>query len=203
MLVLPPQVLDQVARRIERAYRLRKPGSRAGVAPTGVWEAAARSLIDMHRADPALPLDPELFVATQKLGQPWSDPWSDLAGECAQRRYRQRIRRIVRQLRRELRIELRRARGRARRGMTVEALAASSCQTISPLGRYIAAQWAGRTDLMDTLREAAADQHWACPLYRQACAVLMPPSAYPVQEVLRGWEARMCDGETSPVFSLN
>jgi hypothetical protein len=163
----------------------------------------AGNLVALHRADPTIPLDPELYVASQEVGHSWSDPWKELAGEAAVLRYRRRVRRIVSRLRKELRDELQRVTSRTRRGTALEALLASPSPKISPLGGFIAARNAGRLDLMEALRPTACAQHRACPLYRQACAGLLPAAAYPVQEVLPGWEARTCDERVSQAFSLN
>ncbi len=65
MLVFPPQAIDQLAKRVERAYYHHFATSLRGWSGSGVWEVAAAGLLELHRESPGLPLDPELFVAAQ------------------------------------------------------------------------------------------------------------------------------------------
>src|SRR5512135_1406754 len=110
--------------------------------------------------------------------------------------YRSRIRQIVRELEGELRNEVLRAEGRIRRGEAVDRILLRRSQSLSPLGCFIVARRAGRTDLADHFRAEAIGQHRSCPLYRQATILrLLPPGDYPVAE---SW----ADGTTSPTERL-
>jgi hypothetical protein len=163
----------------------------------------ANRLLEIHRADSSIPLDPELYVAAQGSRRRWSDPWHDLAGEAPARRFRQSVRKIVTQLKKELRGELRYAMDLASHGRSLEAIMRSPSASISPLGRYILAHRAGRGDLKEELLAAASEQHRACPLYRQACAELLSGPDYPVPDVIPGWDAGTRDIRETPQFSLN
>ena len=136
---------------------------------------------------PTLPLDPELFVASQPVGE-HADPWEDLADGRALARYRLRVRRLVSGLRRELREERAWARARLKRGDALEAVLGARSERLSPLGRYLIAAEAGRPDLADRFREGARAQHRTCPLYRLACRDLLPAADYPVFELLPGFD---------------
>ncbi len=147
-----------------------------------MWSAAATVLVALHRSDPSLPIDPELYVAAQlgatSLCRP--DPWGELVHPSAAERYRDRIHHIIASLRKELRVELRKVRRRVADGANCrEALAALGRQ-LSPLSQYIAAYRAYGPDAAEVFREPARRQHETCPLYRQACATLLPAGAYPV-----------------------
>jgi hypothetical protein len=179
--VLPSQVvLARLSDRIEQAYGLRRPDWRGGCSTPRLWSAAALRLWAAHAADPAaIPLDAELFVASQPISVPFADPWSELTQpECA-RRYRSRLRKIVARLRAELKREVARAEKLMARGCEIdEVLKADG--PISALGCYIVAIRAARGDLADRLTARAVAQHRACPLYRQASLALLPPDLYPV-----------------------
>jgi len=195
--------VDEISERIERAYRRRRPRwSHTTVSPQ-VWEVAAGRLLEVHRADPTLPIDPELFVASQPEPDEQGDPWRDLTSPASARRYRGRIRQIVSSLRQELRQELRWVREKTRQGDDLDAVLASRHRSTSPMGRYIAARRADRVDLADSFREEARAQHQACPLYRLACRGLIHSDSYPVRELIPGVE--MGGVVTSPAraFSLN
>ena len=78
--VLPTQeLIDQLAERIERAYTLRRQRWCRGCSTRRVWSAAALRLWQAHVDDPQLPLDCELYVASQVINESLSDPWSELA----------------------------------------------------------------------------------------------------------------------------
>jgi hypothetical protein len=195
--VLAPQAaIESLAGRIERAYRLQRPQGYFGCSTRGVWATAAALLYRIHQDHPEIPLDPELFVAVQP-GQPlFNDPWVELTQPAAARRYRSRIRQIVRELEGELRNEVLRAEGRIRRGEAVDRILLRRSQSLSPLGCFIVARRAGRTDLADHFRAEAIGQHRSCPLYRQATTLrLLPPGDYPVAESL-------ADGTASPTERL-
>ncbi len=61
--------------RIERAYALRRAGWDRGCSTRRVWAAAALCLWQAHVDDPTLPLDSELFVASQPITGSLGDPW--------------------------------------------------------------------------------------------------------------------------------
>ena len=109
--MLPSQVvLAKLSRRIEQAYGLRRPDWRGGCSTPRLWSAAAVRLWSTHAADPSgIPLDAELFVASQPISVPFADPWSELTQPDCARRYRSQLRKIIRRLRAELKREVRRA----------------------------------------------------------------------------------------------
>ena len=179
--VLPTQeIIDHLAHRIERAYALRRAGWDGGCSSGRIWSAAAQCLWQAHVEDPTLPLDSELFVASQPIVGTLGDPWGELTQVEAGRRYRAQVRRIVRRLRRELRREV----GRAERilggggRMVVSTLGLDG--RVSPLGCYIAAERMGRIDIAAHFTAAAVEQHHACPLYQSAALALLPADRYPV-----------------------
>jgi len=172
-------ITRSLALRIREAYVRRRPWWPATDPFTPVWAIAATSLIEAHQADPRLPLDPELFVASQPGDDGLADPWGDLVGTVAVRRYRGRIIRIVRRLRRELLAELRTIRVRVRHGQPLGRLLLRGGHGLSPLGRYVFAVRAGRDDLAASLRQEALRQHRSCPLYRLACRRLLAGADYP------------------------
>jgi hypothetical protein len=185
--ILSPHAIVQLAGRIERAYGRRHRHDSPWSAPDArLWELAARALIEAHRAEPWLPLDPELFVISQPVAAILDDPWQELAASEAIRRYRRRVRRLVRNLRRELAAEVRRAESRVRRGKELEVVVRRPTARVSALGAYIVAIRAGRPELAEPLVDAVHAQHAACPLYRQASRGYLPASAYPVMELLPG-----------------
>jgi hypothetical protein len=137
-----------------------------------LWEA--------HVDDPArMPLDPELFVASQPISVPFADPWTELAHPGSARRYRSAVRRIVRALRAELKREVRKAEHLIGQGFAIEDVVRRTQRRLSPLARYIVARRAGRKDLADRHAAAAAHQHRSCPLYRIASLALLPAELYP------------------------
>ncbi|HEX8199689.1 MAG TPA: hypothetical protein VF590_04325 [Isosphaeraceae bacterium] len=176
-----PITTRDLATRIHRAYQRRRPHWPPIGPDPEVWAVAAAALLQAHREDPRLPLDPELFVAAQPTGPLWADPWGELAQEDAIRRYRGCVERIIGGLRSELRAEVRLIRRRIRRGEAIEAALGRKSHDLSPLGRFIAACRVGRPDLAAPFRAAAAAQHRSCPLYRPACRRLIPAEAYPVR----------------------
>jgi hypothetical protein len=192
---------EEIASRIERAYLRRRPEWRGVGVPAQVWTIAATTLSELNRVDPTLPVDPELYVASQPAIEPGSGPWEELIGEAAERRYRRQIRRIVRNLRRELGAEVRRAEGRIDRGEPIEDVLARP--SLSDLGRYIVARRAGRPNLAETFLAAAQEQHRSCPLYRVAARPFLSRATYPVLDLLPGFEARRRAENTAPMFSVN
>ena len=145
-------VIDHLSSRIQQAYGLRRPDWRGGCSTSRVWNAAAERLWAAHAADPArVPLDPELFVASQPIAVPFADPWSELAQPESARRYRSTLRRIVRRLRDELKREVARAERLIERGRDI-------CEVLAAGGGCLpsgASSWpirAGRRDLANSLR---------------------------------------------------
>lgn len=174
--------IDILAKRIEQAYALRQPRWYSGCSAPGVWMAAAAMLYRVHREDPSIPLDPELYVASQSVAATLPDPWAEIAQSSSARRYRRRVRRIIWTLRCELRAEIRLARRKIDRGGNIAKVLLSKNELLSPLSRFIVARKAGRDDLAERLRPEAEDQHRICPLYRQASCVLLPSAFYPVPD---------------------
>lgn len=201
--VLTLHAIEELAARIERAYRLRHPNWADGGSYSRVWSNAASALVRAHRDDPRIPLDPELFVAAQQLGRSQADPWQDLTPVRATRRYRRSVFQIIRMLRVELRGELRTAESRLMGGESLESILSTRSRSLTPLARYIVAFRAGRLDLAERFREQAHDQHYSCPLYRHACARLLPQAAYPVVEVVSGLDLPCRLASAIPQFSLN
>lgn len=176
--------IDRLAARIELAYRRHHPLETTLGDGADVWIEAARSLMELHRLDPSLPADPELFVATLTRRGRKADPARDLNRVDALARYRRRVRRIVRHLRSEVLTELRWVEARLTLGRPLDGILAEGSPHLSPLGRYIAARRHGRADLACLLQSAARRQHLACPLYQQACRGLLPRGGYPVDGLL-------------------
>ncbi len=179
-MIATQEMIDDLAKRIDLAYRLRCPDWNEGCSTHRIWDAAATALLRAHEVDPLLPIDPELYVAAQTLDSPGCDPWESLVHASSVVRYRKAVRRIVSALRRELRREIRRAERRVDRGESWdEVLSAQPC-FVSPLSGYLCAHRAGRPDLASGLFDRALEQHEACPLYQQASASLLSASLYPV-----------------------
>ena len=179
------EVLDHLAGRIEQAYALRRPRWLRGCSTSRVWYTAALRLWESHNADPVrVPLDPELFVASQPISAPFSDPWTELGHPESARRYRSEVRRIVRQLRGELKRELVAAERSIREGREIAGVLGRKNRRLSSLGSYILAQRAGRSDLADRFAAAAAAQHRSCPLYRTASLAFIPAEYYPDENLV-------------------
>jgi hypothetical protein len=184
--VLPThEVLDQLAGRIEQAYALRKPRWFRGCSTSRVWYTAGLRLWEAHAGDPdRIPLDPELFVASQPISTPLSAPWTEIAHPESGRRYRSAVRRIVRQLRLELRRELIAAGRSIREGREIESVLGRKNGRLSSLGAYILARRAGRDDLAERFAAGAAAQHRSCPLYRTASLAFIPAEFYPDENLV-------------------
>jgi hypothetical protein len=181
--VLPTQeMIDRLAERIERAYTLRRQRWCRGCSTRRVWSAAALRLWQAHVDDPMLPLDCELYVASQVIDESLSDPWSELAQPAAARRFRAQVFKIVRRLRSELSRELQLAERVIAENREVGFMALPATNRISPLGYYIAAQRAGIPELAERFAAAAAAQHRSCPLYQVACLRLLSADLYPAEE---------------------
>lgn len=173
-------MIDALAERIERAYRLHHSQWHGGCSTSRVWACAAGVLWGVHGSDPVVPPDPELFVAAQPVRSPHPDPWDELTREESARRYRQRVRAIVRALRSELASEVKLAERLIESGQTIGQVLRSRSSRISPLGRFIVAHRAGRPVLARRFAGDAAEQHRSCPLYREASRRMLPPGVYPV-----------------------
>jgi hypothetical protein len=181
--VLPTQeTIDYLADRIERAYALRRAGWYRGCSTRRVWAAAALCLWQVHMDDPSLPLDSELFVASQPITGSLGDPWVELTQVEAGRRYRAQVRRLIRRLRMELRREVRRAERMMGEDMRASIAALSQDSRLSPLGCYIAAYRMGRPDIASCFAQGAVEQHRSCPLYRSASLALLPADCYPIDD---------------------
>jgi len=173
------KVISGLADRIERSYTLRRPWWPGGACSTArVWSVAAEALWRAHHDDPSVPADPEFFVASQPMDQPYPDPWLELTAPAALAGYRRRVREVVKGLRRELGNEVAYAGRRVAAGAGLTRVL-SSPGRLSPLGRYIIARSNGRPALADRFSAAAAEQHRACPLYRQAAEAFLPAGDYP------------------------
>ena len=184
--MIPSQdAIDKLADRIERAYRRHHAHWRPVGTTPGVWRSAACRLYEASEIDSSVPIDPELFVVAQPRGRLRPDPWTELTQSHSLRRYLNLIRQIVMKLLVELRGEMRRADRKLLRGLSLDNLLGSGGSRISPLGRYILAHRAGRSDLEMRYRSAAEAQHRACPLYRLASQSLLPLHAYPLPMTLR------------------
>ena len=202
--MIPTQVvLDHLAGRIEAAYGLRRPDWLGGCSTARVWVAAAECLWGAHAADPmGVPLDAELFVASQPIAVPFTNPWSELAQPEAARRYRSQLRRIVRRLRGELKREVSRAERSIRRGREIGEVLNEEGR-ISSLGCLIVALRAGRVDLADHFRVAAAALHRSCPLYQRASLAFLPTDLYPVENLAGVQPAESQPRAAKLLLSLN
>ncbi len=172
--------IEQIGERIERAYYLRRPRTQWSGSTSGLWSVAAARLIQSHRNDPTIPVDPELYVAAQPIDVRQISPWFDLSQEISARRYCRHVRKIVRGLRAELHLEIRLAERRVRRGAGLDEVVSES-RSLSPLGCYIVAHRAGRVEVAERFHLSAEAQHWSCPLYRQASLPWLSFDAYPVK----------------------
>ena len=172
--------LDRLATRIQLAYRRRGPCWDGGRSTSRVWTAAAMVLWQVHLDDAEVPLDPELFVASQPMDSGVADPWVDLVGENAKTAYQRRVRQIIHMLRAELKRELRFAGRLVRKGRPLGDVLLDPNPRLSPLGRYIAAQRADRGDLAERLEDDALAQHRVCPLYRFASLAFVSAEQYPI-----------------------
>jgi hypothetical protein len=184
--VLPThEVLDQLAYRIEQAYGLRRPRWLRGCSTSRVWYTASLRLWEAHASDPGrIPMDPELFVASQPISTPFSDPWTELAHHESARRYRSSIRQIIRQLKAELKREIVAAERSIRQGQEIASYLSHVTRGLSSLGAYIVARRAGRDDLAERFATGAVAQHRSCPLYRPASLAFIPAEFYPDENLV-------------------
>jgi hypothetical protein len=202
--VLPTQeTLDRLADRIEKAFKLRRSNWYRGCSTPRIWSAAATILWQVQAEDPTIPLDPELFVASQPLTASFADPWSSLAQPEAGHRYRLNVRRIIRRLRNELKREVRLTEELLRQGRAFSMIIGSRDARVSPLGLYIVAHRTARPDLAGRLRRGAIEQHHCCPLYRSACLAFLPAELYPMENSNRVVEAKVSYGLPREIASCN
>ena len=173
-------VIDTLADRIERAYRLRRPDWDGVCSTPRVWTAAAALLFDAREGDDLLPIDPELFVRAQPMESPYPDPWRELTDPAALTRYRHGVETIVSRLRAELAREVGRAERQIGAGQPIGKVLSSKSGWLSALGRLIVARRAGRFALARRFFPDAVTQHQSCPLYRLASLNLLPAEDYPV-----------------------
>ncbi|WP_165251606.1 hypothetical protein [Paludisphaera soli] len=178
--------LDRLAGRIRVAYDRRGVRWNDGRSTSRVWTAAAMTLWQCHVDDPAVPIDPELFVASQRFRPAEADPWTDLASARAAEAYRVRVRRIVRQLRSELGREIRLAERLVLQGRSLGTVLCDRNSRLSPMGRYIVARRAARPDLAERWHHDAFVQHECCPLYRHASLEYLSNEEYPSGRKLDG-----------------
>lgn len=181
--------IDRLAERIEWVYRLRRPDWRGQATSRRLWAVAAASLCQAHEADPSVPIDPELFVASQPVLSVPCDPWLEITGHEAADRYASRVRSIIRSLRHEIRQELRRVESAIEKGGDPSDVILMNARRISPMGCYLAAHRAGLPKLARRFEADAAAQHESCPLYLEACRRLIGQADYPCgQEALGATE---------------
>jgi hypothetical protein len=178
--VLPTQeTIDRLASRIERAFYRRCVSWNIGCSTDRVWAAAAVNLWSAHQKMAGIPLDPELFVASQPIGGLNSDPWTALTESDAVQRYVRQVRAIIRLLRSELTREVSRANRLISRGVELSRVVTNRKLRLSALGCYIVALRAGRGDLLAEFHAKALEQHRSCPLYRIACLSFLSDDFYP------------------------
>ncbi len=178
-MLVAQSVIETLANRIERAYRLRRQGWRGACSSPRLWTLAAENLIHAREQDRELPLDPELYVAAQPCDPTFAEPWNELTGAEAVERYRKRVAAIILRLRDELVGEIDYAERKIERGDPPARILTTRTRRLSPLGRFIIAHRVGRSVLANRFHQAALEQHRACPLYRQACSSLLPEGLYP------------------------
>mgnify|MGYP006876300269 CR=1 FL=1 len=195
--------IDGLARRIRQSYHARGMEWNDGCSTMRVWTAAAQLLAQVHGEDPAIPMDPELFVASQSLRPGLGDAWGDLTSAAAGEAYRKRVRGIVRQLERELNREITHAERLIMRGRPIHEVLGGDDVRLSALGRYIVAVRAGRPDLAVLLQEGAVLQHRSCPLYRSASLAFLAAEHYPAAESRLTTEPRTSSVVRAMIASLN
>jgi hypothetical protein len=196
------QEIDGLAKRIRHAYHARGMKWNDGCSTTRVWTAAALVLSQIHEDHPEIPVDPELFVASQSLDSNIADAWRDLTSETAVESYRKRVGAIIRQLERELRREVKHAERQLRSGRPISNVLYDEDARLSPLGRYIVARRAVQPELAARFKFEAVVQHRCCPLYRSACLAFLPAEHYPVDESHPEYELTLRANADAPVHSL-
>jgi glutathione S-transferase len=174
-----------------------------GCSTARVWTAAALVLLQIHKEHPEVPMDPELFVASQAFDAGVVDAWGDLASPAAGEAYRRRVREIVRRLERELGREVERAERRIRGGRELHQVLCVRDPRLSPLGRYIVARRAGRADLASAFVADVRAQHGSCPLYRSACLAVLPADQYPTIDLRPEADPTLHPAARKMIASLN
>ena len=89
-------------------------------------------------------------------------------------RYRAKVREVIRLLTAELKREIRRAERSIREGEGIRSVVSLDNPRLSPLGAYVVAHRAGRSDLAELVQPAAASQQRSCPLYKTASLAFIP-----------------------------
>ncbi len=186
--------LDRLATRIQQAYRRRDMHWNGGCSTTRVWTAAAMVLWQTHIENAEVPLDPELFVASQPMKSDVANPWIDVARAEAGVVYRRRVGHIIRQLQAELKREIKHAERLMEKGQPLPKVLSDPNPRISPLGRFILAQKAFRRDLAESFERDALAQHRSCPLYRSASLAFLAADQYPVDQAKHRFQ-----GDPGPV----
>ena len=171
--------IDVLSARLESAYRRLRPSWDGHCSSSRVWDVAAMKLVDIHHHDPSVPIDPELFVASQPKNARFPEPWRELTRDASAVFYVDCVLAITIALHHELAAEVRKAEERIRSGQALSKVLISRSRRLSPLGKYIVAKRAGRDVLSRRFVPGAIKQHLACPLYRPATLGLISPASYP------------------------
>ncbi len=175
----------EIAIRLESACTKFHPASRvkSEISPD-YWIRSAVALVAANKLEPLIPIDPELFIASQFDNGESSVP-EDVEGAVA--RYKSSVMRTICKLRQELSEELKWLTSASRRGMSVERLIRTHSRKITPLSLYIHAQRMNRDDLADGLISQVLEQHEHCPLYRAASIQWLEDGRYPAFASLERW----------------
>jgi hypothetical protein len=175
----------EIAIRLESACTKFLPASRtkAEICPD-YWIRSAVALLALNRHETHIPIDPELFVASQYERGALTIP-DDV--EDAVARYKTSVMRTICKLKQELSEELKWLTSASRRGLSVERLIRTHSRKITPLSLYIHAQRMNRDDLADGLISQVLEQHEHCPLYRAASAQWLEEGRYPAFASLERW----------------
>lgn len=173
------KTLDRSAEMIKQAYLRQNSGYSPSSCSSEVWVAAAMRMHQVAEENLGIPVDAELFVASQVYRGFRRDPWTELTQAGASRNYRQAIRKIVGLLEKEISREIRWATRKMESGASLDGLMASAKTKLSPLSKFYFAREFGRSDLADRYRDDARDQHLSCPLYETAFRNLLPSMIYP------------------------
>lgn len=175
----------EIAIRLESAFTKFLPvsGARSELGPDH-WIRSAVALVGANMSDPQIPVDPELYIASQFGIGEFSMP---LDVDEAVERYKSSVLRTICKLREELTEELKWLTSASRRGLSVERLIRTHSRRITPLSLYIHAQRMNREDLADGLISQVLEQHEHCPLYRAASTQWLEEGRYPAFACLERW----------------
>ena len=146
--------------------------------------AAAALLLQTHLDDEAVPLDPELYVASQSKRSRELSPWFDLATPAAAKCYVRCVRKIVRSLRKEIQSEIDRAEEKIGEGESVYHVLMKPDPKLSGMTRYLLAHRFRRPALANRFLHEAVAQHRSCPLYKQATCEMLSRDLYPDESML-------------------